>query len=221
MDRKLCALAGLVMLGMMSPAPASGATLVDTSPEALGVGAISTIAVNGRDSQNFVTSFSLSETTRLTGIDSYSSQFFGSLGDPATVRIFSDANGAPLDPVFALDTRISAYDGEGGAGIYRRRHAAFEHVLSAGTYWIGLSGADQFFTQLLIDDTALTRRTAIMVGTQLSQILPERNDYDQASIRLFGDVTAVPLPGGLALLLTALTLGCGGIAVVRKRSRQA
>ena len=184
---------------------ASAATILDFSPETTGVTSFFS-AGNRDDGQNWGTLFTLNAEMNLNAIDRYAETGFSNVGDNVFVKIWT-GDGATL--LHDISTTITAQDTDGaGTTDAIRSRAVFDVDLAAGSYLIGLTGDSQELAQHLLQGTSGS--TFRFFQDALSA--PERT----ASIRVFGgDVTAVPVPAGLPLLLGAL---CVFGVIVRRRA---
>jgi hypothetical protein len=146
MKKKFALLAAALAAGLSFTAQAS--VIIDQSPDATGF-ASSFTAGNVASGQNFLVRFTIASATTLTGFDIYSAcRAIGcggpNLGTTALVRIRGDVGGLPdISNLFSINTSISAIDSIGSSldTQLERVHADFAGVaLTAGSYWIGLSG---------------------------------------------------------------------------------
>ena len=119
-----------------SASQASATILVDVSPTPPAFGSW----VNQASNQNFLMQFTLGTSASVTGFNIYSDPSFPSIGQSVTIRIRNDAGGAPdasnLDEIVSSISSITPVDSS-----TELVGATFAPVsLSAGTYWMGMSG---------------------------------------------------------------------------------
>jgi len=199
-------LAAAVAIAM--PFAGFAATILDYSPDAIGGPAVVDFsASNIASSQNFVSLFSLSETTTLTGISSYGEDTYADVGTDVIVRVFSDLGGVPSSLLHEISASILVTDFLGDAtGTLERRFTALSLVLGMGDYWIGMSGDGLELAQSV--------NTSVGPGYQMSGTTAQLSGRTVA-MTLEG-MSAVPLPAGLPLLLSAL--GLAGVVSRRKKA---
>lgn len=216
MVRKLAFVLG-VMMPVLSGGTAYATVIWDYSPATTGA-AITGDRMNSADSYNWAESVSFVSGAIVTGIDIYSESAFGSVGQLATVRIWSDYGaGAPIDLLKEIHTSISIIDAVGAVDGLTRKHADFDPLLlSAGTnYWIGMSGGDgSTYSELgqaglsTVDDGYM----ALFDGNTFFGL----SFGGDMAFRLEGTTSAVPEPGTFILF----GAGLGGLALYRRKQHR-
>jgi len=199
---------------------AQAATVLwDYSPET--TGATGTINWNNESlRQNFAESILFDTDVILTGMDIYSAEYYGKVGNSVTIRLWDDVGGQPGSLMMDFTETISIVDGDGsGRPDVSRKHVDFTTAvgLSANTtYWIGMSSTSiheflQMGLQLGPDDS----RMFVFSGTNPLGFTGT-NAGDMA-FRLHGTAVApVPVPAALPLFLSGLM----GLGVVGWRKRR-
>ena len=133
----------LAILGtLVVTSAAEAALVVDYSPDTTGGGYVTSWS-NEYGTQVIFDKFTLATTTTLTGGAIFSDSGFGQVGDNAHFLVFGD--GDLSNPVLDILAAIDAVDTDLTTSIadLTRKHVTIaDTVLSAGTYWFALAGAD-------------------------------------------------------------------------------
>jgi hypothetical protein len=194
---------------MVAAVPGSAAIIWDYSPATTGAPYFGEFS-NQSAGQNFAEEVSFTTGATLSGIDIYSSELWGDVGDTAQVRIWSDAGGQPRLLLHDFSTIITAEDGVGAVGSETRKHASFSYGLAPGdTYWIGMSGVASELGQiglLGVDDSSMAQ----FFGTNFALV----NSAGDMAFRLDGEL-GEPVPEPATLFL----LGSGLVGLVARRRR--
>ena len=150
---KRSAAASLLLL-MTSTGAVSAAVVWDYSPSTTGSGGVPANQgywSNNAPGQNFLEKFSFRQAMLLTGMDIYSGHEYGSIGQSATIRLFSDLSGGPGSMITQFAENINAVDSVGSVGNETRKHVDFSSsltLLASTFYWIGMSGTSQELAQM-------------------------------------------------------------------------
>jgi hypothetical protein len=219
------ALAALATLGIALGSAANAAVIVDDSPDALG-GSAGAIFGNQAGFQNFLVEFKLGSATGLTGMDIYTDanaidqttgQAFVALGKSATIRLRNDNSGTPsgtnLDEFTALVDAVDS-TGTSSQSSMRRVHVDFSAInLSAGSYFIGLSGTNTNISWSSVITSPGIVNERLLTGENVTGTLdPTQN----LPFRLeAADAVAAPEPATLAIL----GMGFAGLGVIRRRRK--
>lgn len=131
------------------PATSSAAIIWDYSPDTLGASG-PPFWSNNSNGQNFAERFTIANSTVLSGMDIFSANVVGALGQPVTVRLFADNGATPGALIAEILSALSIIDDDGATSIAdaNRKHADFVYALAAGSYWIGMSGTDSQLGQM-------------------------------------------------------------------------
>jgi len=209
--RIIAAICGLSCLALTNLANA--AIIFDTSPGNTGQTALTNLS-NISNSQNFATRFTIGTDVNLTGMDSYSTANFAAPGQPVRVRIWEDNAGSIGTINTQINSTIDTTDvvGCGTQVDCERRFALFDLSLSAGSYWVGMSGVS---FQLAVYSASLSGIDTALLN-DLTVATP--NFTIDPFLRLHGNATLqpVPIPAALPLFLGALA-GLGGLGFMKRR----
>ena len=204
---------GIAALFCAVASPCFGDIIWDYSPVTTG-GSGSTGWTNVSSNQNFAELVSFADAVTVTGMDIYSSDLRGSVGDLATIRIRSDAAGLPGSILFDFTETISAIDSIGATAGNNRKHVDFTLPVSlaAGTpYWIGMSGTGFDLTQMAFNTSPPADAKMAQFSNTTYQFLTSVGDM---AFRLHG--SAVPEPSSIVLL----GLGTIGLVCMGRRKRK-
>ena len=207
-------------LAILSPTAHAG-IVWDWSPDATG-GSGQPNWSNNDSFQNFAETISFGANTTLTAMDIYGGNQFGSAGQSANIRIWSDNTGAPDAVLHQFTETISIVDTNGTTTLsgITRKHVAFTlpvTLSAATTYWIGMAGNGFDLVQLgLQNHSPGDGKMYQMVGPTPTFFA----NIGDMSFRLEGSVvpaaSAVPEP---STLISAATAGVVGLAMLRRRRR--
>jgi len=219
MNRAIRSVAVAAAIWLASAAQA--ATVVwDWSPDATGAAVLTGGLKNEIDSQHFAERVSFASGLTLVGIDIYSIDWWGYVGDPVVVSIYADGNGRPGARLETLVTQISVVDryGAGGpipGGLLHRLHADFRGVpVEAGTgYWIGMSGWGS--TQVLAGLSGVAGGDGKMAEFRGFENFHAVHGLGDMAFRLYA--AAVPEASSAAMAAAGLLLMSGLLA--RRRHR--
>lgn len=130
---------------MFATQQSNAAVIIDGSPDALGGVNYSTWGNTSTD-QNFLVEITLTSGATIGGFDVYSCCGLPTLGQAVTIKIRDDTGGMPNSSnLYTINSTVDAID-EVGTTIdttMQKVNASFAPItLAAGTYWIGMSGAD-------------------------------------------------------------------------------
>jgi hypothetical protein len=198
----VCSLA----VAMFACTESRASILWDYSPANFGVNEAS--FQNQSDQQNCADQVIFAQNVQITGMDIYSSVYFGYVGQSITIRLWSEV-GILLD---SFTTMISVIDSDGADvnGDTNRKHADFATPLSLSAdtvYWIGMSGTTSDITQADLAEIPPggDGRMELCSGTTLDESYP----FGDMAFRLEGN--SVPEPSTLIIwsLLGGLAIGLG------------
>lgn len=149
--RALPKLVAAIMLFVGLPFTQAAAAIIwDYSPATLGATGIAGFN-NQASGQNFAESVSFDANARITGMDIYSTDSLGVVGDTMTIRIWTDSSGQPGSLVTVFTEIISVIDSQGAVAGVDRKHVDFTIPvdLAASTiFWIGMSGTSTNIRQM-------------------------------------------------------------------------
>ena len=205
--------------------PVNASTIIwDYSPattNTTGEGASSSF-VNSSAFQNFADAVSFSVPHLLTGMDLYSTELFGTVGNNVNIRIRLDNAGTPSTLIHNFSETITVIDDEGIGewNSVNRKFVGFRFPLlleANTTYWIAMSQegvSSQPSGQLgqaFLNTNPGDGQVALFLGTEFNRIDSLNGDM---AFRLHG--RAVPEP--LTILGTSTALGIGGF--FRRKTRK-
>ena len=196
---------------------ASAALIWDYSPATLNAAPVFPYSTdswsNLSSGRNFAGEFiTLPTATYLTGIDIYSNNNFGSVGQDVTVKLWSFYDRTLITEI---QTIITTIDNDGAIGDMSRKHADINPLLlPADTwFWIGMSG-----TNIQLAQAGLTRDNPIPYGEMLSvdgTVCEGRVNNNTMAFRLYGTSNNSPVPIPSPLML----LGAGFVSIACLRGR--
>ncbi len=104
---------------------------------------------NERPGQRFAESVTLGTTAFVNGMDIYSGDQLGALGDAVVVTIWNNGSGAPGSVAAQFFTTVSAVDLDGAYSGEHRLHADFSgfNMMGGVAYWVGMAGDNILLTQ--------------------------------------------------------------------------
>ena len=105
--------------------------------------------VNERPGQRFAESVTLGTTAFVNGMDIYSGDQLGALGNAVVVTIWNNSAGAPGSVAAQFFTTVSAVDQDGAYSGEHRLHADFSgfNMMGGVAYWVGMAGDNILLTQ--------------------------------------------------------------------------
>ncbi|MCK5425222.1 MAG: hypothetical protein KAI89_07605, partial [Emcibacter sp.] len=142
----------VIVFSIVSISTASANIIWDYSPDTTGASGPNNYS-NQSGAQNFLELVTFTSGGTITGMDIFSGDFVGNVGDSVDIKIWSNMTGSlgfpigamPANPIVTLNEIISVVDIEGTSsfGGITRKFAAFTNAYSftAGNYWIGMSGS--------------------------------------------------------------------------------
>ena len=195
--------------------PVNASTIIwDYSPATTNtISGLSSRFVNVSTSTNFAESVSFSVPHLLTGMDIYSNDAFGAVGNNVTIRVRLDNAGTPSNLIHDFSETITLIDDEGIGdwSSVNRKFVSFSFPLlleADRTYWIGMSGESQSVSeseqlaQAFLDTNPGDGRVAQFFGTDFNRFNSLRGDL---AFRLHG--RAVPEPLTILGAMTAVGIG--------------
>ena len=200
------------------PVAANAVPLVvwDQSPDAVGGSITSGYWSNSTSSQNFADIVNFANDIQITGMDIFTGNALGSLGDTGTVRVRSGSHTAtPIE--FTETVSVIDSDGTGSAASLHRIHVDFTNPLElvgGVDYWIGLSGTSTNWVQ-----AGISGGTGPLLNNSVARYMDTTfitfaTDVQDQAFRLWSDDgTSVPAPGTIALL----GLGLVGLGMTRRK----
>ena len=214
----------LAAIVALSSGALCAAPIVDKSPDALGLtgltGLFGFLAGNTAGGQNFLARFTLTSAAVIDGASIYSScRAVGcggpSIGTAVVTKIRGEDGGAPgASNLFEIHSLVTAIDSMGSSAEHsvERIHTDFSSImLTAGSYWFGMSGDGPeigWNLQFGTPSDGLYQLQGDAVGSRLSNI--------SVAFQLDGPANSTPEPATLVTVATALVLMAG---LRRRRNR--
>lgn len=208
-----------ILAVVASPREAAGAAIIwDYSPTTTGA-TLSCCAANQASGQNFAEDFSFPVEMSLSGIAIYTLMRpdLGVVGQPVTIRLWSDNGGVPGALLSEILSTVTVRDADGAGTNQSRVFASFASVnlLANAAYWIGMSGTNSELGQvgLLNPNAPDDGARALFRGTAFQFMASGDNAF-----RLYGhEIHSAPIPEPASLLL--LGGGLAGLAYRRRRRK--
>lgn len=169
---------------------------------------------NHSQGQNFAEIVSFATGATITGMDIYSNNYWGSVGQGVVIRLWSDVNGNPDSLLYEINSQISAIDevGIGSNTEINRKHADFSLTLDAGVdYWIGMSGDGEITLAGLRD---VQDDQMAVFGSNTFNSLMYIGDM---AFRLEGSTSSTPEPTPEPTTMLLMGAGLAGIVSGRRK----
>lgn len=211
-------LAGGVAAGVLICAGSASAVVLASSPAMSG--STPSVWVNRASGQNFLVQFTLGQDSLIDGFGIYSRNTLLPLGAAVTVRIRGDVAGSPAasylhDFSDVIDT-VTPFS---GSTVFGSAHFS-PIALSAGTYWMGMSGstADLGWASYDLGVTSPTTQRQYS-GNTLQHTPSIRNLAYSVEGSVVTGPGAIPEPATWGLLIGGFALA--GATLRRRRAQPA
>ncbi len=167
--------------------------------------------------ENYLVQFTLASDSTIDGFDVYTNPAFGSVGFNVTVKVRADVGGDPAANLFeftdTIDTRTVLNTSEALVGAHFAGLA-----LSAGTYWMGMSGTSAELGWNSYDYGVA--QPASQRQLNIDALVPTPPDIHTLGYQVEGEGPAtgpgVPEPATWAMML----VGFGGLGAVMRSRRK-